>query len=97
MIPQGNGGEHMATSSGGKRTLVFEGDTYYWYVAPDYDNMQLCGDMNELHIAAADRSFLLKVPLDSSLRPGAEKRFPFPIPDAVTPETVRRILEFQRL
>ena len=87
----------MAISSRRKRSIVFDGETYYWYVAPDYDNMQLCGDMNELHIAAADKSFLLTVPLDSSLREGTEKQFPFPIPDAVTPEVVRQILTHQRL
>ena len=85
----------MAINTKNKRKLIYQNKTYYWYVAPEYDEMYLTGKMLRLHIIAADSTWHGCFPLDSCLR--TEERYaihkaPVPVPDAVTPETVRQII-----
>lgn len=86
----------MSISTKGKRKLICQNKTYYWYVKPNYDDMWLIGKMLQLHIFSEDLSWQVCFPLDSCLRP--EKRdaactAPVPLPDTVTPEIVRQIIE----
>lgn len=86
----------MPISAKYKRKLNYRGKTYYWYIAPAYDEMYLTGNMLRLHIIAEDSSWSGCFPLDSCVR--SEERFavyraPVPVPDAVTPDTVRRLIE----
>lgn len=86
----------MSISTKGKRKLICQNKTYYWYVKPNYDDMRLTGKMLQLHIFSEDLSWQVCFPLDSCLRP--EKRdaactAPVPLPDTVTPEIVRQIIE----
>ena len=87
----------MAISPKNKRRLTYQNKTYYWYVAPEYDEMHLTGKMLRLHIIAADNTWHGCFPLDSYLC--SEERYavykaPVPVPDAVTPETVRQIIAY---
>ena len=59
--------------------------------------MFLTGKMLRLHIIAEDRSWSGIFPLDSCLR--SEEQFavykaPVPVPDAVTPDTVRKLVAY---
>ena len=82
----------MSISTKGKRKLICQNKTHYWYVASDWESDRR-GDMLMLHITAADRSLIRKVPLRSSLREGEPQDMPFAAPDTVTPEIVRQIIE----
>ena len=55
----------MAISPKNKRRLTYQNKTYYWYVAPDYDDMRLTGNMMQLHIFSEDLSWQACFPLDS--------------------------------
>lgn len=85
----------MAISPKGKRKITVDGRLYYWYVAPYYEDPDLIGAMLRLHIISADGELALMEPLDSCVRPDARylTKSPVPIPDAVTPEVVRRVIE----
>ena len=52
----------MAINTKNKRKLICQNKTYYWYVASDWESDRR-GDMLMLHITAADRSLIRKVPL----------------------------------
>ena len=87
----------MSISAKSKRKLNYQGKTYFWYVAPEYDEMYLTGKMLRLHIIAEDSSWSGCFPLDSCVRPGeqfAVYKAPVPVPDAVTPETVRQLIAY---
>ena len=85
----------MAISPKGKRKITVNGRLYYWFVAPYYEDPDLTGGMLRLHIVSADGERALIVPLDSCVRPDARytKKSPVPVPDAVTPDNVRRVIE----
>lgn len=86
----------MAVSTKGKRRLIYQNHTYYWHVTPNYDDMWLTGNMMQLHIFSEDLKWQTCFPLDSCLRPekrGAACTAPVPLPDIITPEIVRRVIE----
>ena len=85
----------MAISPKNKRKITVNGRLYYWFVAPYYEDPDLTGSMLRLHIVSADGECAFLEPLDSCVRPDARylQRSRVPVPDAVTPDTVRRLIE----
>ena len=64
---------------------MHEGKAYYWYIAFYYENPRINHDFRVLHIAAEDKSLVLNTPLE----------FMEPVPEAVTPALVKKIIEAQ--